>query len=85
VIGAVLSLYSGRLIIATPAFDCKHQCCVRCNVVSDLRAAGLPGAAHLMLAAGVAHLDPSSAMFEAMLEGWATHEPVPVAVGAGGG
>jgi len=63
-----------------------------------------------MLADGVVHLDPSSAVFEATLEGWArqqrarflkdntigprlelvravrgVHEPVPVAVGAGGG
>ena len=90
--------------------DEKHQCCVRCNIVSDLRVAGLPGAARLMLADGVVHLDPASAVFEAMLEGWAmqqrarflkeqhdraaggagaavrgVHEPVPVAVGAGGG
>jgi len=27
-----------------------------------------------MLAEGIAHLDPSSAMFEAMLEGWATQQ-----------
>jgi integrase/recombinase XerD len=34
------------------------------------RAADLPGAAHLTLAAGVMHLDPASAVFEGMLEGW---------------
>ena len=34
------------------------------------RAADLPGAAHLMLADGVVHLDPAPAVFEAMLEGW---------------
>jgi integrase/recombinase XerD len=27
-----------------------------------------------MLAAGVAHLDPASAVFEAMLAGWATQQ-----------
>jgi integrase/recombinase XerD len=42
--------------------------------VSDLRMAGLPGAAHLALADGVVHLDPASAVFEAMLEGWATQQ-----------
>ena len=34
------------------------------------RAADLPGAAHLTLADRVVHLDPASAVFEAMLEGW---------------
>ena len=34
----------------------------------------LPGVAHLMLADGVRHLDPASAVFEAMLEGWATQQ-----------
>lgn len=34
------------------------------------RAVDLPGAAHLVLASGVVHLDPTSAVFEAMLEGW---------------
>jgi integrase/recombinase XerD len=42
--------------------------------VSDLQIAGLPGAAHLALADGVVHLDPASAVFEAMLEGWATQQ-----------
>ena len=28
----------------------------------------------MMLAGGVAHLDPASAVFEAMLEGWATQQ-----------
>jgi integrase/recombinase XerD len=42
--------------------------------VSDLRVAGLPGAAHLALVSGVIHLDPASAVFEAMLEGWATQQ-----------
>jgi integrase/recombinase XerD len=42
--------------------------------VSDLRAAGLPGAAHLALANGVVHLDPASALFEAMLVGWSTQQ-----------
>jgi site-specific recombinase XerD len=36
----------------------------------------LPGAAHLVLAPGVAHLDPESAIFEAMLEGWARQQRV---------
>jgi integrase/recombinase XerD len=36
--------------------------------------ANLPGASHLVLADGVVHLDPESAMFEAMLEGWATQQ-----------
>ncbi|MEU4154689.1 phage integrase N-terminal SAM-like domain-containing protein [Streptomyces sp. NPDC026659] len=35
---------------------------------------GLPGAAHLMLADGVVHLDPETAVFEAMLEGWAREQ-----------
>ncbi|MFF7897087.1 tyrosine-type recombinase/integrase [Streptomyces sp. NPDC007907] len=35
---------------------------------------GLPGAAHLMLADGVVHLDPETAVFEAMLEGWARQQ-----------
>ncbi|MEV7188335.1 tyrosine-type recombinase/integrase [Kitasatospora sp. NPDC093102] len=34
------------------------------------RVAELPGAAHLVLADGVVHLDPASAVLEAMLEGW---------------
>ncbi|MGW7007343.1 tyrosine-type recombinase/integrase [Streptomyces sp. NPDC054933] len=34
------------------------------------RAVDLPGAAHLVLAEGVVHLDPEPAVFEAMLEGW---------------
>ncbi|HKS48675.1 MAG TPA: hypothetical protein VJT49_26925 [Amycolatopsis sp.] len=38
------------------------------------RAVDLPGAAHLVLAEGVVHLDPASAVFEAMLEGWATQQ-----------
>ncbi|MDG4759406.1 tyrosine-type recombinase/integrase [Micromonospora sp. WMMD710] len=36
----------------------------------------LPGAAHLMLADGVAHLDPARAVFEAMIEGWARQQRV---------
>ncbi|WP_129306169.1 tyrosine-type recombinase/integrase [Streptomyces sp. L2] len=32
--------------------------------------ANLPGAAHLVLAGGVVHLDPESATFQAMLDGW---------------
>jgi site-specific recombinase XerD len=39
-----------------------------------VRAADLPGAAHLVLAEGVVHLDPASAVFEAMLEGWARQQ-----------
>jgi hypothetical protein len=38
------------------------------------RAVDLPGAAHLVLASGVVHLDPASAVFEAMLEGWETQQ-----------
>jgi integrase len=34
----------------------------------------LPGAAHLVLADGVVHLDSASALFEAMLTGWATQQ-----------
>jgi len=34
----------------------------------------LPGAAHLVLADGVVHLDPAEAAFEAMLEGWARQQ-----------
>jgi hypothetical protein len=35
--------------------------------VNDLRMVGLPGVARLALADGVVHLDPASAVFEAML------------------
>jgi integrase/recombinase XerD len=38
------------------------------------RVVDLPGAAHLVLASGVVHLDPASAVFEAMLEGWETQQ-----------
>ena len=38
------------------------------------RAADLPGAAHLVLAQGVVHLDPATAVFEGMLEGWARQQ-----------
>jgi integrase/recombinase XerD len=34
------------------------------------QAVDFPGAAHLVLVDGVAHLDPTSAVFEAMLDGW---------------
>jgi integrase/recombinase XerD len=36
--------------------------------------ADLPGAAHLILADGVVHLDPATAVFEGMLEGWARQQ-----------
>ena len=36
--------------------------------------ADLEGAAHLVLADGVVHLDPAPAVFEAMLEGWARQQ-----------
>ena len=49
-----------------------QQCCVKCNVME--RAVDLPGAAHLVLACGVVHLDPEQAVFEAMLTGWATQQ-----------
>ena len=42
--------------------------------MNDLRMAGLLGAAHLAPADGVVHPDPASAVFEAMLEGWATQQ-----------
>jgi integrase/recombinase XerC len=38
--------------------------------VAVVRAAGLPGSALSLLPAGVAHLDPEQAVFEAMLAGW---------------
>jgi site-specific recombinase XerD len=38
------------------------------------RSADLPGAAHLELAAGVVHLDPTTAVFEGMLQGWARQQ-----------
>jgi uncharacterized protein YfaQ (DUF2300 family) len=38
------------------------------------RAVDLPCAAHLVLAEDVVHLDPESAVFEAMLEGWKTQQ-----------
>ncbi|MFE3543854.1 tyrosine-type recombinase/integrase [Nocardia sp. NPDC059177] len=36
----------------------------------------VPGAAHLVLVDGVAHLDPAAAVHEAMLEGWARQQRV---------
>ena len=39
---------------------------------SSRRESGLPGSAGLCLAAGVVHLDPQQAVFDAMVEGWAT-------------
>jgi len=50
------------------------------NVASDVteasvgRAADLSGAAHLVMAQGVVHLDPATAVFEGMLEGWARQQ-----------
>jgi integrase/recombinase XerD len=44
--------------------------------VNDLRNVGFPGAARLALADGVVHLDPASAVFEGMLEGWVTQQRV---------
>ncbi|OEV02629.1 tyrosine-type recombinase/integrase [Streptomyces oceani] len=38
------------------------------------RAVDLPGAAHLVLADGVVHLDPEPAVFQAMLDGWARQQ-----------
>ncbi|MEV5506557.1 tyrosine-type recombinase/integrase [Streptomyces orinoci] len=38
------------------------------------QARDFPGAAHLVLADGVVHLDPEPAVFEAMLEGWARQQ-----------
>ncbi|MGW9597652.1 tyrosine-type recombinase/integrase [Streptomyces chartreusis] len=38
------------------------------------RGVDLPGAAHLMLADGVLHLEPEPAVFEAMLYGWARQQ-----------
>lgn len=42
--------------------------------MDDACGAGLPGAAALVLPGGVVHLDPPTAAFEAMLEGWATQQ-----------
>ena len=42
--------------------------------VNDPRNARLTGVAQLLLADGVSCLDPASAVFEAMLEGWATQQ-----------
>lgn len=39
-------------------------------------ATDLPGASHLVLASGVTHLDPQTAVFEAMLDGWARQQRV---------
>lgn len=39
-----------------------------------MRRVDLPGAAHLVLADGVSYLDPATAVFEAMLEGWARQQ-----------
>ena len=46
-------------------------CCVCCNNGGGgMQAADLDGAAHLVLDAGVRHLDPATAVFDAMLAGW---------------
>lgn len=37
-------------------------------------AVDLPGASHLALAPGIAHLDPSAAVFDAMVEGWSLQQ-----------
>ena len=42
--------------------------------MGDLRGVSLPGSAQVVLVGGVVHLDPASAVFEAMLEGWATQQ-----------
>jgi integrase/recombinase XerD len=42
--------------------------------VSVGRVADLSGAAHLVMAQGVVHLDPATAVFEGMLEGWARQQ-----------
>jgi hypothetical protein len=46
-------------------------CCILCNVKDGV---DLAGASHLVLASGVHHLDPETAVFEAMLEGWALQQ-----------
>jgi hypothetical protein len=46
-------------------------CCIPCNVAD---AGDLAGASHLVLVPGVMHLDPASAVFEAMLAGWALQQ-----------
>jgi hypothetical protein len=46
-------------------------CCIPCNVVD---AGDLAGASPLVLVPGVTHLDPASAVFDAMLEGWALQQ-----------
>ncbi|WP_405958142.1 hypothetical protein [Streptomyces phaeochromogenes] len=38
------------------------------------RAVDLPGAAHLVLAGNVVHLEPAPVVFEAMLEGWSRQQ-----------
>jgi hypothetical protein len=43
--------------------------------------ADLPGAAHLLLVDEVAYLDPTSAVFEAMLAGWEQQARAVPAVG----
>ncbi|WP_419423140.1 tyrosine-type recombinase/integrase [Rhodococcus opacus] len=48
-----------------------HRCCIVCIMTHE---GALPGAAHLVLASNVAHSGPESAVFEAMLEGWASQQ-----------
>ena len=48
-----------------------HLCCIVCNVADG---SDLAGASHLVLVPGVRHLDPESAVFEAMLKGWALQQ-----------
>lgn len=48
-----------------------QQCCIVYNMTDTV---DLPGAAHLVLAGGVTHLDPHTAVFEAMLAGWALQQ-----------
>ena len=55
---------------------------IRCNIVavsSDLfrpvgRRVDVAGAAHLVLAQGVAQLDPARAVFDGMLAGWCAQQ-----------
>ena len=69
-LGAIVPPES-RSDVPKPGLLPTQLCCILCNVAERV---DLAGAAHLVLVPGVRHLDPESAVFEAMLEGWALQQ-----------
>ncbi|WP_405656939.1 tyrosine-type recombinase/integrase [Streptomyces sp. NBC_00079] len=52
----------------------RNNVAANATLGAGLRRLDLPGAAHLELVEGVAYLDESAAVFDAMLEGWARQQ-----------